>query len=272
MQYTIFMGLKSYLLIFFVLFYLTVVLLMYFAQRSFLYFPNEDNYITNETINFNYETVNINSTNKIALKSWYSSNNPSKKFILFLHGNAGTLKSRIYKLNAFNDLDLNFLAITWRGFSGNSGHPSENGLYEDALSAVNWLNSNGIKNEDIIIYGESLGTAIAIEISQKSNYAGVILESPFTSISSMGKLKFPYLPIDLILNDKFDSINKTSNINIPSLVLHGKDDNLVPFYMGQEIFASLTYKSKSHFVDDDHMMRFDDQMIEAISRFVKYLD
>ena len=114
--------------------------------------------------------------------------------------------------------------------------------------------------------------AIAIEISQKSNYAGVILESPFTSISSMGKLKFPYLPIDFILNDKFDSINKTSNINIPSLVLHGKDDNLVPFYMGQEIFASLTYKSKSHFVDDDHMMRFDDQMIEAISRFVKYLD
>ena len=65
--------------------------------------------------------------------------------------------------------------------------------------------------------------------------------------SSMGKLKFPYLPIDLILNDKFDSINKTSNINIPSLVLHGKDDNLVPFYMGQEIFASLTYKSRVTF-------------------------
>ena len=88
----------------------------------------------------------------------------------------------------------------------------------------------------------------------------------------MGKLKFPYLPIELILKDKFESMNKTSNINIPSLVLHGKDDTLVPFYMGQEIFASLKYKSRSYFVSDDHMMRFDDQMIEAIRKFVKSLD
>jgi uncharacterized protein len=272
MQYTISMGLKSYLLIFIAFLYLTVVLLMYFTQRSFLYFPNEDNYLTNETIKFNNEVVSINSTNEIALKSWFYNNNPGEKFILFLHGNAGTLKSRIYKLNAFSDLGLNFLAITWRGFSGNHGLPSEKGLYDDAISAVKWLNSNGIKSEDIIIYGESLGTAIAIEISQGSNYAGVILESPFTSIISMGKLKFPYLPIELILKDKFESINKTLNINIPSLVLHGKDDTLVPFYMGQEIFDSLKYKSRSYFVSDDHMMRFDDQMIEAIRKFLKSLD
>ena len=104
------------------------------------------------------------------------------KTILFLHGNAGTLENRIYKINHFKDVDVNFLIIAWRGFSGNKGKPSEKGLYEDAKSAIKWLKNKGIKEENIIIYGESLGTGVAVEIAQNKNFAGIILESPFTSM------------------------------------------------------------------------------------------
>ena len=95
------------------------------------------------------------------------------------------MENRTYKLNHFKDLNLNFLIIAWRGFSGNSGKPNEKGLYEDARSALNWLESIGIEKENIILYGESLGTAVAVEIAQDKNFAGMVLESPFTSMVEM---------------------------------------------------------------------------------------
>ena len=112
-----------------------------------------------------------------------------KKFktILFFHGNAGSLENRTYKLNHFKDLKVNFLIIAWRGFSGNKGKPNEIGLYRDAKSAIEWLNLKGITEENIILYGESLGTGVAVEIAQYKNYAGVILESPYHFNDKYGK-------------------------------------------------------------------------------------
>ena len=95
-------------------------------------------------------------------------------------------------------MNLNFLIIAWRGFSGNSGKPNEKGLYDDAKSAVNWLKSKGIKEENIILYGESLGSAVAIEIAQNKKFAGIVLESPFTSMVEMGKKYYPIFPVSLL--------------------------------------------------------------------------
>ena len=92
-------------------------------------------------------------------------------------------------VNHFNDMNINFLLLAWRGFNGNAGKPTEQGLYQDAKNAVRWLMNQGIREENIIIYGESLGTGVATEIAQKKNFAGVILESPFTSMVAAGKSK-----------------------------------------------------------------------------------
>ena len=105
-------------------------------------------------------------------------------------------------------MGLNYLAVTWRGLSGNLGNPTEEGLYQDGRAAIEWLLKNNIDKKDIILYGESLGTGIVIEIAQHDSYAAVILESPYTSILDMGKISFPYLPISLILKDKYNSIEK----------------------------------------------------------------
>ena len=131
----------------------------------------------------------------------------------------------------------------------------------------------GVDKKDIILYGESLGTGIAIEISQNELFAGLILESPYTSIVEMGKISFPYLPIKLILKDRYDSVDKLKNIQIPALVLHGKNDSLVPFYMGKEIFENLSTVKFNHFVnDDDHMMRFDSSLKNTLHNFINGLN
>ena len=133
------------------------------------------------------EKVKIKTQDNIELVSWYHSKNINNyKTILFLHGNAGSLENRIHKINHFKEININFLLVSWRGFNGNKGKPTEEGLYEDANSAIRWLNSKGIKDNNIILYGESLGTGIVTEVAQYKSFSGIILESPYTSMIDRG--------------------------------------------------------------------------------------
>ena len=169
------------------------------------------------------------------------------KTILFFHGNAGTLENRIHKLNHFKDMNINFLIVSWRGFSGNKGKPTEEGLYKDANAAVDWLKNKNINEESIIIYGESLGTGVAIDIAQNKNYAGIILETPFTSMVDAAKIFYPYIPVNLLLKDKFENYKKIKNINSPILVMHGELDQIVPFSMGKKIYELANEPKYSYF-------------------------
>ena len=181
-------------------------IIVLFFQRNLLYHPTVDNYLNDNLAAepTEIEKVKITTGDKIDLTGWFYKKNIKKfKTILFFHGNAGSLANRTYKLNHFKNLNVNFLIIAWRGFSGNKGKPTERGLYKDAKSAVTWLNKIGVDDEKIILYGESLGTAIAVEIAQKKNYAGIILESPFTSMIDMGKKYYPFFPFNLLLKHKF---------------------------------------------------------------------
>ena len=162
-------------------FYALLLIAVFFFQRNILYHPSVDNYLEDQVVRepAEIEKVKVTTKDKIDLIGWFY-NQDLKKFktILFFHGNAGSLENRTYKLNYFKDLNVNFLIIAWRGFSGNKGKPNEMGLYEDAESAIKWLKTKGIKEQNIILYGESLGTGVAIEVAQNKNYAGIILESP----------------------------------------------------------------------------------------------
>ena len=256
-----------------ILVYLFVLVFLFFYQRNLLYHPNENNYSGNQ-LNFEIEKVSIKTSDNIELLGWFHKKDLQKfKTIIFFHGNAGTLENRIYKLNHLKDLEVNFLIIAWRGFSGNKGKPTEKGLYEDGESAVQWIKSYGVKNENIILYGESLGTGIATEIAQNKNFAGVILETPFTSMGDAAKKFYPYIPVKLLLRDKYENIKKIKNIKSPILVMHGEIDQIVPFSMGQKIYQEANNPKYSYFTkNDDHMMEYDQNLINKLNLFLKSLN
>ena len=252
-----------------VLVYSAIVLFVYFYQRSLLYLPSENNYLSDK-ISFDYKEIFIETDKNVKLKSWFIEKDLKKfKTILFFHGNAGNLFNRVYKLNELNKLDLNILIISWRGFSGNEGEPSEKNLYHDAKEAVKWLNNRGVDNKNIILYGESLGTGVATELGKRNIFGGIILESPFTSIAKAAKIYYPYLPVNIILKDKYDSIEKIQRINTPVLIMHGKKDNIVPQKMGLELFEKANQPKFNYFPEnDDHMLEYNDKLLNNIKLFI----
>ena len=267
------MNYFSSILLIFLLFYFFILFSTYIFQRNLLYHPGENNYF-GDPLEVTIEKVKIKTHDKIELLAWYHKKNlKGIKTLLFLHGNAGSLENRIHKINHFKDMNINFLIIAWRGFSGNKGKPTEKGLYEDARSAVRWLESKGIKENDIIIYGESLGTGVACEIAQNKNFAGIILESPFTSMIDAGKDKYPYLPVRFLLKDKYESDKKIRNINSPILIMHGKVDNIVPFHMGKKMYELAKKPKFSYFSEyDDHMMEYNEKLLNELKKFIDSLN
>jgi len=256
-----------------VLVYFLATLGLYIFQRSLLYHPTENNY-DGDRLTVNIEKVKIVTEDNIDLLAWYHNKDINKfKTILYLHGNAGSLENRIHKINHFEDMNINFLLLSWRGFSGNKGEPTEQGLYQDARSAVKWLIKQGVFEENIIIYGESLGTGVTTEIAQNKNFAGIILESPFTSMVAAGKSKYPIFPIRLLLKDRYESDKKIKNIKSPVLIMHGEQDNIVPFWMGEKMFQLANEPKYSYFSKyDDHMMDFNNELINSIKLFIKSLN
>jgi len=253
--------------------YLVITLFLYFFQRKLLYYPTTNNY-SGDPLVVLIEKVKIKTKDNIELLSWYHKKNINDyKTILFLHGNAGTLEDRIHKINHFKDIDINFLLLSWRGFSGNNGYPSEKGIYEDARSAVRWLKNKGIVEKNIIIYGESLGTGAAVEIAQNNDFAGVILESPFTSMIDAGKTKYPFFPVRLLLKDKYESDKKIKNIKSPILIMHGEVDRIVPFWMGKKMYKMANEPKYSYFSKyDDHMMEYNEKLLNELKKFIYSLN
>jgi len=252
-----------------VLAYFIIILFVYFYQRNLLYHPSENNYL-NDKITFNYEEIFIETDKNINLKSWFIKKDLNRfKTILIFHGNAGNLFNRVYKLNELNKLDVNILLISWRGFSGNKGKPTEKNLYHDAEEAIKWLNNRGAISKNIILYGESLGTGVATELGTSNAFGGIILESPFTSIANAAKIYYPYLPVNIILKDRYDSIGKIKNITTPILIMHGKKDNIVPQKMGLELYEKANQPKFSYFPEnDDHMMEYNDNLLNSIKLFI----
>ena len=249
--------------------YLILLTLIYINQRKLLYLPSENNYL-DDPINFTYNEFFIEVDKSVKIKSWLIKKDLKKyKTILFLHGNAGNLFNRSYKLNRLNELNLNVLIISWRSFSGNPGKPNETNLYGDAKKAVKWLNDKGVETENIILYGESLGTGVAVEIGQTNKFNSIILESPYTSMVKAAKIYYPYLPVKFLLKDKYESEKKIKNIKTPILIMHGKKDNIVPFYMGKKLFEIANKPKKFlQIEEDDHMLSFNDSLLLEIKNFI----
>ena len=144
---------------------------------------------------------------------------------------------------------------------------------DDGKSAIDWLAKKGVREKDIILYGESLGTGVATHLAQNKNFAGIILETPFTSMIDAAKKFYPYIPVNLLLKDKFENKKKIKNINSPILVMHGEADQIVPFSMGKKIYEIANKPKYSYFTKyDNHMMEYDENLLKALKSFLDSLN
>ena len=251
--------------------YFLIIIFLFFYQRKLLYHPGINNYLDDSSLNHRIEKIYIPSDQKLV--AWYFKKNPKYKTLLFFHGNAGKIDNRIFKLNEFSKLNINYLIFAYRGFSGNEGKPSEIGLYKDARAVKYWLNLNNVQDNEIILYGESLGSAVAVDLAKEFDFSGIILESPFTSMQKLAKIYYPYLPIRLLLKDKYKTDKKILNVNSPILIMHGKKDKIVPFFMGEKMFNLAKSPKYSFFVDyDDHMMDYSNNLLNSLEKFIKSLN
>ena len=245
-----------------------IISFFYTFQRKFMYKPNK---IKDETISApGSNIITIYAYGHTSLVGWFYFKDKTYPTLLFFHGNSGSLYDRLYKLDFFRQIPVNYLIVAYRGFHGNNGHPTENNLYHDANLMKTWLNNKNIPDEKIILYGESLGTAVAIHLSSiHHNFQGVILESPFLSMSKMSQKQFPFLPTCL-LTDKFDSDQKINLVQCPLLILHGTNDTLVPFSMGKTLFEKAPTHKFFYENDDGHMLQFDYGIQNAITNFIQF--
>jgi fermentation-respiration switch protein FrsA (DUF1100 family) len=154
------------------------------------------------------------------------------------HGNAGNMTHRVDRITMWQQsLHVSVFVFDYRGYGRSAGQPNEPGVYRDARAAYRWLTTDkGIAPDDVVFFGESLGTAVVLQLATEVPPRALILESPFTSAVAMGQRAFPWLPVRWIMRNRFASIEKIRRYHGPLLIVHGTQDTLIPFTMGQTLF------------------------------------
>lgn len=258
----------------FIVFYLTLVGFFFFFQRDIQYSPRGRVYEISRYDLPNFTEKTIIAEDDAKLLGWYSPPAPNQKIILYFHGKGGNLADRAHKFKSFAKNGFGVLAITYRGYPGSgSDQTTENGLLLDAKAALKFLLDLGYKSNDIIFFGESLGSGVALELAamlpQSTKPFSIVLESPFSSIASVAKNKYWFLPVDLILHDTFDSESFVKSISAPILILHGTNDKIVPYSEGQKLFAAINSQKKFVTVQNAGHLNFGDEflIVEMIKFF-----
>lgn len=221
--------------------YLAVVALMYVSQSRQVYFPVSVLATTPADYGMAYEDVRFVTDDGLRLHGWFVPADHARGVLLFFHGNAGNISHRIDSIRIFHDLGLSVFIIDYRGYGGSEGRPSEHGTYLDARAAWRHLReARGVAPDGIVVFGRSLGASVAAWLAAREQPAAVILESAFTSAPDLGAELMPWLPIRWLLHFEYDTLAAVREIRVPLLVIHSRNDEIVPFRHGREIYAAAT--------------------------------
>jgi len=189
------------------------------------------------------EAVQLRTADGLAILGWrVAAARADAPVVLYLHGNGGSLAHRAPRVARFQRQGWGALFVQWRGFGGNPGAASEAGLIEDARAGLAALRAEGVAADRVVLWGESLGTGVAIRLAaeQPQAIAAVVLESPYTSMLDLARRHYPLLPSGLLLRDRYDSLSRIAQVRAPILVLQGGRDTLVPPAMGRALAAAAT--------------------------------
>lgn len=217
--------------------YLAVVAIAYAAQRRLTYFPNPVRVAPSDAGLKGVEELEIPAPDGARIVAWYAKARPGRPTLLYFHGNGGNLANRAHRVIRYQNAGLGVLMISWRGYSGSTGSPSETDNIADARRAYDYLRAQGLKPQDIVLYGESLGSGVAVALAVELPVAGVALDAPFTSIVEIGAKAYPFLPVRFLMRDRYESDRRIAGVRVPLLIMHGARDTVVPVDMGQRLHA-----------------------------------
>ena len=220
--------------------YLGIVGFMYLGQDGMIYFPE----VPTRTVTANpsqvgleFEELSLTTEDGESLHGWFVPAERARGSAIFFHGNAGNTGHRLDTLLILNELGLSTLIIDYRGFGQSTGEPGEDGTYQDALAAWDYLTrQRSVPAYQIVLVGRSLGSAVAAWLAAEKDPAGLVLESGFTSVPDLGAQLYPWLPVRLLSRYRYDTLDRLGHLEVPVLVAHSPQDEIIPYSHGRALF------------------------------------
>jgi fermentation-respiration switch protein FrsA (DUF1100 family) len=237
-----------------------VSLYLYLNQTNLIHLPDipsRDVDVTPDQLGLSYESVDLITADKVRLHGWFIPHDTPRATLLFFHGNAGNISHRLDSLQFFNSLGLAVLIIDYRGYGKSEGRPSEKGIYQDALAAWQYLTeAKQIPSENILLFGRSLGGAVAAYLATEQAALGLVLESTFTSIPDMAAELYPWLPTGWLVRYQYNTRERMAAINCPVMIVHSPEDEVIPFKHGQRLFQLANEAKRFFELRGDHNTGF----------------
>jgi uncharacterized protein len=234
-----------------VVIYVGLLVGVYICQRELEYLPVPDFAGTpKENGVEEMSIVTVKTSDNLSLMGWFA---PPKiagqKVVVIYHGNGANLGAKAGRARLFLDKGYGVFLCEYRGFGGNPGSPTEEGVYNDARAVINWLGEKGFSKSSVVLYGESLGTGIAVQMATEFQPFGLILEAPYSSALSVAERRYPIFPVALLMKDRFDSISKIGRFKLPLLIVHGDRDHIIPIVFSRDLFNAANEPKKFIQVD-----------------------
>lgn len=212
---------------------------LYLFQSRYIYYPERTLAADPSTVGLQFETVRFEAADGVDLSGWFIPCENTRGVILFCHGNAGNISHRLESIQIFHWLRLDVFIFDYRGYGQSEGKPTEHGTYQDAEAAWRYLiEERKALPGQIVVFGRSIGGAVASWLAQTHTPGALILESTFTSLREVASTLYPYLPVKLFLRFEYNTAKYVSRVSCPVLIVHSRDDELMPFSHGQQLFET----------------------------------
>jgi uncharacterized protein len=207
-------------------------------EKRLIYFPFRTLEVTPKQLGLRYEETRLVAEDGVTLHGWFLPVEGSRYTVLVCHGNAGNISHRLDRaLLMHSKLGTDVFLFDYRGYGLSEGSPDEQGTYRDARAALRYLiTARGIDRAHVVLFGESLGAAVALQLALEEPVRALVLEAPFTSIADMAGSVLPFVPVGRLLRTRYDNLGKVAGLRVPLLVLHGERDATVPFAQGRRLF------------------------------------
>lgn len=240
-----------------VLLYVGLSGLMYLRQDALVYYPVAEIAHTPADMDWEFEDLTLRTQDGLDIHAWFVPLENPRGVVLFCHGNAGNIGQHLETVRILRDLGLSVLIFDYRGFGASEGQPSESGTYLDVQAAWNFLvEEKAVAPENIVVFGRSLGGAVATYLAARQKTGALIIESTFTSLPDIAASLYPYLPVRWLAKYSYNSLARISDVQAPVLVVHSPDDDLTPFTHGQALYAAASEPKRFLEISGNHNSGF----------------